>query len=270
MIDGVRNTIVAAATAAVAAITLGLTTAGAITNGEPDGKGHPYVGLMMAVGPNGAPSGACSGALVSNRIFVTAGHCTADAASARIWFDADVESGWPDNGFPFFGEASGTPYTHPEFDRENFRYRDVGVVVLDEPVNKPRYASLPELNQLDSLATQRGQQDVTFTAVGYGSQGMKPDRADAMLPTRMLAHPKLNQINSGRTGDYSMLVSANANTGGTCQGDSGGPILSGTSDVLVAVTSYSVNPKCAGTNGAFRMDRSWSLNWIIEAFSDYL
>ena len=52
----------------------------------------------------------------------------------EIWFDADVESGRPGNGYPNSGDVGGTPYTHPDYDPAAFYIRDVGVVVLDEPV----------------------------------------------------------------------------------------------------------------------------------------
>ena len=45
----------------------------------------------------------------------------------------------------------------------------------------------------------------------------------------MVAHPRLIQINvPGYGGDFSLLLSNNANTGGTCFGDSGGPNFIGT------------------------------------------
>lgn len=85
------------------------------------------------------------------------------------------------------------------------------------------YGELPTLDQLDPLATQRGRQDVMFTAVGYGLQKINPVFIEAEL-TRMVAYPHLIQINvPGFTGDFSILLSNNAHTGGTCFGDSGGP-----------------------------------------------
>jgi len=65
-----------------------------------DGNGHPHVGIMVAK-INGAPIWRCSGTLVSPTHFLTAGHCTYGATSVEIWFDADVESGIPANGYPF-------------------------------------------------------------------------------------------------------------------------------------------------------------------------
>src|SRR3990170_1237041 len=83
----------------------------AITDGELDGNGHPYVGLMVAQAADGTPLWRCSGTLMSSTLFLTAGHCTeAPAAPVEIWFDADVQSGIPANGYPFTGNVGGTPY----------------------------------------------------------------------------------------------------------------------------------------------------------------
>lgn len=245
--------------------TVGL--AAAVTDGEPDGDGHPFVGLMVAQDEDGNPLWRCTGTLISPTVFLTAGHCTeSPAAHVEIWFDADVESGIPDNGYPFNGQVGGTPYTHPDYDPDAFVLRDVGVVVLDEEVAMDAYGQLPELDQLDALKKKRGKQDVTFTAVGYGLQESFPDAAswqENNVRVRMVAHPKLNQINvPGFTGDFSMLLSNNANTGGTCFGDSGGPNFLGDSNIIAGVTSFGINGNCAGTGGVFRMDRSWALDWV--------
>lgn len=244
-----------------------VSSVGAVTDGQPDGNGHPYVGLMVAQDASGAPLWRCSGTLLSPTVFLTAGHCTeAPAAHVEIWFDADVESGIPANGYPFNGDVGGTPYTHPDYNPAAFFVRDVGVVVLDTPYVTGVYGALPTLNQLDALKTRRGLQDVTFTAVGYGLQESFPDAAswkENNQRVRMVAHPHLLQINvPGFTGDFSLLLSNNANTGGTCFGDSGGPNFLGNSNVVAGVTSFAINGNCAGTGGVFRMDRSWSLDWV--------
>ena len=212
----------------ILALTLVLSTAGvasAVTDGELDGNGHPYVGLMVAQDAAGAPLWRCSGTLLSPTLFLTAGHCTeAPAAHVEIWFDADVESGIPANGYPFTGDVGGTPYTHPHYNPAAFYLFDLGVVVLDEPMVMAEYGELPQLNQLDTLKTKRGKQDVTFTAVGYGLQMSFPDAAswkEHNVRVRMVATPRLIQINGGIVGDFSLLLSNNANTGGTCFGDFG-------------------------------------------------
>jgi V8-like Glu-specific endopeptidase len=133
---------------------------------------------MVAQDGSGNPLWRCSGTPLSPTLFLTAGHCTeTPAAHVEIWFDADVESGIPANGYPYAGDVGGTPYTHPDYDPDAFYLHDLGVVVLDEPVVMGEYGELPALNQLDSLARKRGKQDITFTAVGYGLQQGFPDAA---------------------------------------------------------------------------------------------
>ena len=75
-------------------------------------------------------------------------------------------------------------------------------------------------------------------------------------------YSKLNQINGGIVGDYSLLLSNNAHTGGTCFGDSGGPNFIGDSAVVAGVTSFGLNGNCAGTGGVFRVDRADVLEFI--------
>ncbi len=250
-----------------------VTSVAAITDGELDGDGHPYVGLMVADDVDGNPLWRCSGTLLSPTLFLTAGHCTeAPAARATIWFEADVESGIPDNGYPFGGDTSvdGTAHTHPSYDPNAFYLYDLGVVVLDEPVDMAEYGELPELGVLDQMATRRGLQDVTFTAVGYGLQEINPVFVESER-VRMVAYPHLVQINSpGFTGDFSILLSNNHATGGTCFGDSGGPNFIGDSNVIGGVTSFGLNGTCGGTGGVYRLDTADDLDWLNDEFGDLL
>ena len=82
------------------------------------------------------------------------------------------------------------------------------------------------------------------------------------MKVRMVANPKLNQINTpGFTGDFSLLLSNNAHTGGTCFGDSGGPNFIGSSNVIGGVTSYG-GGNCVGRGGVYRIDRADDLDWL--------
>src|SRR3954453_10215184 len=50
------------------------TPALAITNGQPDGNGHPYVGIVYNT------RYFCTGSLIAPTVFLTAGHCTDEFA----------------------------------------------------------------------------------------------------------------------------------------------------------------------------------------------
>lgn len=249
--------------------------AGAITDGVPDGEGHPYVGLMVAQDADGNPLWRCSGTLISEDLFLTAGHCTeAPADHVEIWFapgPIEVDPDYPAedgnrcagiSGYPCLGDVGGTPYTHPQYDPDAFWLHDLGVVVLDEPMPMDVYGALPRLNQLDRLRPRRS---TRFTAVGYGLQKAFPPAADwkdEATRIRMVAHPYLVQINTGFTGDGSLVLSNNAASGGTCFGDSGGPNFVGTSNVIGGVTSFGLNWTCGGTGGVYRVDRADDLGWL--------
>ncbi|MQA25038.1 MAG: trypsin-like serine protease [Micromonosporaceae bacterium] len=253
---------------AIATVTLLLATpAAAVTDGELDGERHPYVGLVVAQDADGNPLWRCSGTLLSSRLFLTAGHCTeSPAAHMEIWFDADVESGIPENGYPLKGDVGGTPHTHPSYDPNAFFRYDLGVVVLSKPVRMSAYGALPALNQLDALKPSR---HVTFTAVGYGLQRINPAKVEDER-VRMLSRPHLLQINGGIVGDFSLLLSNNHSSGGTCFGDSGGPNFLGDSNVVAGVTSFGLNGTCGGTGGVYRVDRADDLNWLYGSFGNLL
>jgi secreted trypsin-like serine protease len=252
--------------------------AAAVTDGEPDGDGHPYV-VLLAIDVGGEYAGRCSGTLLSPTVLLTAGHCTsnypfAPISGMRIFTESDVENGT--NTFPFAGGPNSIEAVswaaHPLYETAPWYMNDVGVVILKKPgiKNLEVYGELPKADQLDSLATERGQQDIIFTAVGYGLQQIVDNpiwgpihlQADKV---RMVAYPKLNQINApGFTGDYSLLLSNNHSTGGTCFGDSGGPNFLGNSNVVAGVTSFGMNGNCGGTGGVFRMDRQNVLDFVNQ------
>jgi len=201
-------------------------------------------------------------------VLLTAGHCTNNFPGSpytgmRVFTESDVEAGiGTTNNYPFAGPNSVEAVSwaaHPLYETGPFFLHDVGVVILRAPgVVLDKYGTLPSVNQFDAFKTKRGLQHVTFTSVGYGLQESFPDAAswkEHNTRTRYVAHPKLNQINGGIVGNYSMLLSNNAHSGGTCFGDSGGPNFLGNSNVVAGITSFGLNGNCAGTGGVFRTDR---------------
>src|SRR5215207_1621783 len=70
--------------------------AAAITNGQPDGNAHPYVGLLVfdadIPGVGVVPAWTCSGSLIAPNVVLTAGHCTDGAVAARIWFEEKLRN----------------------------------------------------------------------------------------------------------------------------------------------------------------------------------
>jgi trypsin len=260
------RSLVAFIAALVLALSVNVGPASAVTDGALDGNGHPYVGLMVAQDANGNPLWRCSGTLISAKVFLTAGHCTeAPAAHAEIWFDADVDAGRPANGYPFKGQAGGDVRTHPQYDPNAFFLHDLGVVLLSKAYRASAYGKLPALGANRTYADSHPGSSAIYTAVGYGLQKSFPDAAswkDQAQRVRMYANPYLIQIDGGLVGDFSLLLSNNANSGGTCFGDSGGPNFIGTSRTIGGVTSFGLNGNCAGTGGVYRVDQADDLNWL--------
>ncbi|MCI0549990.1 MAG: trypsin-like serine protease [Anaerolineae bacterium] len=255
-------------------LALAVSPVGAVTDGELDGEGHPHVVLLL-MEVDGAPAFRCSGTLLSATVLLTAGHCTNgfpdfEFSGMRVFTESDVQAGiGTTNNYPFAGPNAVEAVAwaaHPLYETGPFFLHDVGIVILEEPgVVLDEYGTLPSVNQFDAFKTKRGLQKVTFTSVGYGLQESFPDAAswkENNSRTRYVAHPKLNQINGGIVGDFSMLLSNNHHTGGTCFGDSGGPNFLGDSNLVAGITSFGLNGNCAGTGGVFRTDRQDVLGFI--------
>jgi len=236
-----------------------------ITDGTVDGNRHPAVVLIiMDIG--GSPAFRCSGTLIAPKVVLTAGHCAGEPgefSGLRVFTESDVQNG--NNNYPFAGPNSVEAtewHSHPQFTENAFFLHDVGVVLLSKAVklSSGQYGRLPAQDQLDVL---KPSSSTGFTSVGYGVQRINPAHVEAAL-IRMFAEPHLLQINNGYTGDFSLVLSNNASTGGTCFGDSGGPNFLGTSNVIAGVTSFAKNGTCGGTGGVFRLDRKNVLDFVNQ------
>jgi len=266
--------------AAIAALAIVVSSVGAITDGEPDGDGHPHVVLLlMEVG--GEPMYRCSGTLLSPTVLLTAGHCVSNYpdepfSGMRVFTESDVQDG--DNSYPYGGNNTIEAvewHVLPGYETEDpFFMHDVGIVILEAPgvTGLAEYGTLPELDQLDDLPMPAGKRDKAwFTSVGYGQQIIFTDEEQWQMVServRMVATPFLKQINvAGITGDYSLWLSNNHATGGTCYGDSGGPNFLGDTTIVAGVTSFGVNETCSGSGGVFRTDRADVLDFIGEYYT---
>jgi hypothetical protein len=232
----------------------------AVTNGQPDGTQHPYVGLA----DNG--EFACSGTLLSPTVFLTAAHCFNSGDRVRITFDP--------NGFfnaqrlSFFG----TYFPDPDFclacggGLPGFDTHDVAIVVLESPVPASvvsRYGQLPTQGLVDTLAMK-----TEVALVGYGVQnfirgGGKPQPDDIF--TRFFAPSLLIQSNDVLQ-DQFIKITANPaqGKGGSCFGDSGGPNILGATDIVLALNSFVTNGNCSGVTYSFRIDTPEALAYIHQ------
>jgi hypothetical protein len=252
----------------VLALTLGVVDAAyAITNGQPDGNLHPYVGLA----DNGQY--ACSGTLLSPTVFLTAAHCFDPGDRVRITFDS--------NGFFARPRLSyfGTFYPDPQFcigcepGLVGFDTHDVAVVVLEGsgvPTSvASTYGQLPSPNLVDTLPMK-----TEVTIVGYGVQnfirGGGPPRVGDIF-TRFFAPSQLIQSNNSISGEFIKLTANPAKgKGGICFGDSGGPDLLGDTNTILAVNSFVSNSNCAGVTYSYRIDTPEALSFINQFFTPLL
>jgi hypothetical protein len=256
---------------------------------------HPFVGLAVFYDANGEFLWRCSGSLLSPTVFLTAGHCadTADGAvTARIYFQQDAGVNYdpateidPVTGYPEYCADSTlgvTCATVSEGNIYNYGFtgsltipqtHDLGILILDQPIQLDEYGQLPEPNFLDQFATSRGTQDILFTASGYGltyKEQIQNGKPNISYRERLMAEATLVNLRSAWNAGFNLQTNGNgAGKGGTCNGDSGGPVFFGdySSNLIVGVTSFGLNSLCRGTDFAYRIDQPDVLAWI-QSFLD--
>jgi secreted trypsin-like serine protease len=236
------------------------TVAHAITNGEPDGNAHPYVGLVAFYDAGGAYRQRCTGTLVAPAVLLTAAHCVfADDGTrlqqARVWFDPVVRPGVVSDKV---GGTPGRAVPHPAFDGyASFPdSNDVAVVLLDAAQPGRGLGALPAVGLLDTLSKKT----VSFTLVGYGFEQLKPVEVTGDR-TRNRATAVLGGPNGSKTAGFNLRTKAGGTGGGFCSGDSGGPVLVDDSNVVVGVSSL-VQQNCKAYALSTRVDTSAIQAWL--------
>ncbi|MFL5737799.1 MAG: trypsin-like serine protease [Actinomycetota bacterium] len=261
--------------------------AGAITGNFVKDFEHPYVGLVVFYDQHGEFVHRCSGSLLTPTVFLTAGHCT-DAStgvvSARVYFEQDAGVNYDPvteldstTGYPDYCATGTRDVCAPAHQLYNYGFndfagfpnnRDVGLVILDRPIERPEYGVLAAAGTLEEVASRAARnKDVTFTVSGYGVSRTNPAQT-LSFRERLMAKVRLVNLHNALTSGFNVQLSNSpgGGMGGTCFGDSGGPTFLGgfDSNLIVAVTSFGQGWACGGQGWAYRTDTRAVLRWILQ------
>ena len=237
------------AAAAVAFATLAVVGGAlAITNGRPDGNGHPEVGALLAqeAFSDGTWSD-CTGTLIAPRVFLTAAHCDLGVDRVEVTFASAFDRATSKTYW-------GTWHADAAYNKSQSDPHDIAVVVLDKAVHGITPAQLPAAN---SLAAVTGDQQ--FTSVGYGAEAVTNGPGGKTFFYSDVRRVGVGTLNSLPGNDSWLRVSQNVSTGnsGTCYGDSGGPNFLGAGageTRIVAATTITGDTPCRSTNVDYRLD----------------
>jgi V8-like Glu-specific endopeptidase len=221
-----------------------VSTATAITDGGPDGNGHPEVGALLAAQAySDGTWESCTGTLISPTVFLTAAHCEG-ADRVAVTFDSSYDS---KTGTTYWGKWHADPlYGHAQNDPH-----DIAVVVLDTPVGIAA-ARLPKLGSLDGLRVGDG-----ITAVGYGAQSVTMGKGGATFHYADIRYVATGSVNALTKSWIRASMNPSTGDGGTCYGDSGGPNFLGagpTETNIIAGTTITGDSVCRATNVDYRLD----------------
>jgi V8-like Glu-specific endopeptidase len=242
--------VLAAACAVGAAAITG--AAFAITNGGPDGNGHPNVGALLA--PQAFSDGTwveCSGTLISPTVFLTAAHCDEGLGAVTVTFASDYKAGVSKT-------YSGTWHADPRYRQSQSDPYDIAVVVFPRPVKGITPALLPKAGSLSAL-----RQGDPITSVGYGAQSVTMGAGGATFHYEDTRFVSTGSVNTVTPAWIRASMNPAKGDGGTCYGDSGGPNFVGTTNV-VAGTTITGDAVCRATNVDYRLDTDSARSFLAQ------
>jgi hypothetical protein len=242
------------AATAVAAVLVFAAVGLAITNGGPDGTGHPAVGAMLA--PHAYSDGTwetCTGTLISPTVFLTAAHCEGDG-QVSVTFD------------PSYDAKTGTTYTgtwhqDPAYTKAVSDPHDLAVIVFAKAIKGITPARLPKLGQLDSL-----KQGDPITSVGYGAQSVTMGAGGATFHYADIRYVAVGSVNALNASWIRASMNPSTGDGGTCYGDSGGPNFLGDTNII-AGTTITGDFVCRATNVDYRLDTASARSFLGQYVS---
>jgi secreted trypsin-like serine protease len=231
--------------------------AGAITNGAPDGNGHPEVGALLAQQAYSDGTWAeCTGTLISPTVFLTAAHCDEGVSRVAVTFDSVYSA-------PKGTTYVGTYHADPAYNQKQSDPHDIAVVVFDKPIKGIAPARLPAAGSLGGLDGT-----AQFTPVGYGGQAVNQGGGPKTFSYADVRYVTTGTLNSLTPSWLRISMNPSTGNGGTCYGDSGGPNFLGagaTETNIVAGTTITGDTFCRSTNVDYRMDTP-SARGFLAAF----
>ena len=253
----------------------------------------PHVGALLIVGtPNdvGFPEGIvafCSGTLIHERAFLTAGHCTGPSSFAPLppFIQAFVSLS-PNALDPSMWRPVVEQITHPSippcpppfgcdpttedvFHAPDAGISDVGLVFLAQPVRDVRPATLAAVDALESRNASR----LPMIFVGYGFTELGPG-GEIPPPSEWDGLRRIKASNMDRVVDETWASSKVPSR--VCFGDSGGPTFFNAHPLtkplnvsLVAVASDG-GIDCISPDYRARVDTAAVQRWIRDTIQQHM
>jgi hypothetical protein len=274
-----RRAALAAVTTAVCALTLSVPAAAISSYNSEPAPERTEVGAFVAQwDADDDPSTpdrvdwVCSGTMISERVFLTAAHCTTDwpagtrlgvslAQDTQAALDAGAARGLRGDQLFDAVAVEGAPHTDPAYPGPSSDSHDIAVLSFDRQGARDlgRWggftpAVLPTEGQMDDLGPQ-GMDDLGYTIVGYGTQEATREPGGHVHyggGQRLKAPSSFNSL----TKTWLKLdMHGSHDNGGACYGDSGGPNFAEVDGERVLFgTTITGDVPCYATNVTYRMD----------------